>query len=73
MKKRTKKHKSGIRYQNFNFNVLKKEISPDNVFAMSEIIAFMKTRYLISYAETRMQQLNTILFKDIKNRGDVSH
>lgn len=72
MKKRTKKHENRIRYKNFDYNVLKDPISPDNVFAMSEIIAFMETRYLISYAGTRMQQLNTNLFKDIKNRDDVT-
>lgn len=72
MKRRTNKHESRIRYKNFDYNVLKDPISPNNVFAMSEIIAFMETRYLISYAGTRMQQLNTNLFKDIKNRDDVS-
>ncbi len=72
MKKGTKTQESETKYKNFDFNVLKESISPDNVFAMSEIIAFMETRYLIRYAGTRMQQLNTDLFKDIKNREDVN-
>ncbi len=37
MKRRTKKHESRIRYKNFDYNVLKDPISPNNVFAMSEI------------------------------------
>lgn len=72
MKQRTKEHESVTRYKNFDFNVLKEPISPDNVFAMSEIIAFTETRSLIAFMGTRMQKINTYLFVDIKNRNDVN-
>ena len=72
MKQRTKEHESVTRYKNFDFNVLKEPISPDNVFAMSEIIAFTETRSLIAFMGTSMQKINTYLFVDIKNRNDVN-
>ena len=40
-----------------NYQVMKEEISPDNVFAMAEIIAFAETRYLIGYMGTQMQKV----------------
>ena len=54
-----------------NYNVMKEEISPDNVFAMAEIIAFTETRYLISYMGTQMQRTYIDLYKDILNKNDV--
>jgi hypothetical protein len=72
MKQRTKEHENGTKYQNFDFNVLKEPISPDNVFAMSEIIAFTETRSLIAFMGTRMQKTNTDLLVDIKNRYEVN-
>ena len=39
-----------------NYQVMKEEISPDNVFAMAEIIAITETRYLIGYMGTQMEK-----------------
>ncbi len=55
-----------------NYEVMKEEISPDNVFAMAEIIAFTETRYLISYMGTQMQRTYIDLYKDILNKNDVN-
>lgn len=55
-----------------NYEVMKEEISPDNVFAMAEIIAFAETRYLISYMGTQMQKTHIDLYKDILNKTDVT-
>lgn len=55
-----------------NYEVMKEEISPDNVFAMAEIIAFAETRYLISYMGTQMQKTYIELYKDILNKNDVT-
>ena len=55
-----------------NYEVMKEEISPDNVFAMAEIIAFTETRYLISYMGTQMQRTYIDLYKDILNKNDIN-
>ena len=55
-----------------NYEVMKEEISPDNVFAMAEIIAFTETRYLIGYMGTQMQKMYIDLYKDILNKNDIS-
>lgn len=55
-----------------NYEVMKEEISPDNVFAMAEIIAFAETRYLIGYMGTQMQKTYVDLYKDILNKNDVT-
>lgn len=55
-----------------NYEVMKEEISPDNVFAMAEIIAFAETRYLISYMGTQMQKTYIDLYKDILNKNDIT-
>lgn len=72
MKEKTKLQENGKKYKTFDYNVLKEEISPDNVLAMSELIAFTETRYLISYMGTRMQKMNTTLWKDIMNKSDIT-
>lgn len=72
MKEQTKLQENGKKYKAFDFNILKEEISPDNVLAMSELIAFTETRYLISYMGTRMQKMNTTLWKDIMNKSDIT-
>lgn len=56
-----------------DFNILKEEISPDNVLAMSELIAFTETRYLIGYMGSRMQKLYADLYTDIKHKNEASH
>ncbi len=56
----------------FNYEVMKEEISPDNVFAMAEIIAFAETRYLIGYMGTQIQKTYIDLYKDILNKNDIS-
>ncbi len=55
-----------------NYEVMKEEISPDNVFAMAEIIAFTETRYLIGYMGMQMQKTYIDLYKDILNKKDVT-
>ncbi len=55
-----------------NYEVMKEEISPNNVFAMAEIIAFTETRYLIGYMGTQMQKTYIDLYKDILNKNDIS-
>lgn len=56
-----------------DFDILKEKISPDNVLAMSELIAFMETRYLIAYMGSRMQKLYADLYSDIKNKHNKNH
>ncbi|MDE7216436.1 MAG: hypothetical protein K2O08_06470 [Clostridia bacterium] len=56
-----------------NFDVLKEEISPDNVLTMSELIAFMEVRYQISFIGSRMQKMYADLFSDIKNKHNKNH
>ncbi len=41
----------------FNFDVIQEAISPDNVIAISEIVAFTQTRFLIGYIGNRMQKI----------------
>ena len=55
-----------------NYDVMKEEITPDNVFAWAEIIAFTETRYLIGYMGTQMQKMYIDLYKDILNKNDVT-
>lgn len=55
-----------------NYEVMKEEITPDNVFAMAEIIAFTETRYLIGYMGTQMQKMYIDLYKDVLNKNDVT-
>ena len=55
-----------------NYEVMKEEITPDNVFAMAEIKAFTETRYLIGYMGTQMQKMYIDLYKDILNKNDVT-
>lgn len=72
MKEKVRTQENRRELNSFDYNVLKEEISPNNVFAMSELIAFTETRYLISYMGTRMQKLSTALLVDIKNRDDIN-
>ena len=62
-----------MKYNILDFNILKEEISPDNVLAMSELIAFTETRYLIGYMGSRMQKLYADLYTDIKHKNETSH
>jgi len=55
------------------FGVLKEEISPENVLAMSECIAFTEVRYLIGHMGTRMQRIYCDLYVDILHKNDVRH
>lgn len=55
------------------FGVLKEEISPENVLAMSECIAFTEVRYLIGYMGMRMQRIYCDLYVDILQKNDVRH
>ena len=48
-----------------DFNLLKEEITPDNVLAISELIALTETRFLIGYMGSRMQKLYADLYADI--------
>lgn len=57
----------------FNFSVLEEAISPVNVLAISEIVAFTQTRFLIGYIGNRMQKIYADLYADIKNKNDINH
>ena len=56
-----------------DFSILKEEISPNNVVAISEIVAFTQTRFLISYMGNRMQKIYADLYADIKHKNDINH
>lgn len=56
-----------------NFDVLKEEISPDNVLEISEILAFTETRYLIGHIGTRMQKIFADLLTDINRKNETKH
>lgn len=56
-----------------NFSVLKEEINPSNIVAISELIAFTHTRFLISYMGNRMQKIYADLYADIKHKKDINH
>ena len=53
------------------FEVLKEEITAENVLEMSELIAFAQTRFLIGYMGTRMQKLYAEVCADIKHKKDI--
>ena len=53
------------------FEVLKEEITPENVLEMSEVIAFAQTRFLIGYMGTRMQKIYAEVYADIKHKKDI--
>ncbi len=57
----------------FNFSVLDEEINPNNVLAISEIVAFTQTRFLIGYIGNRMQKIYADLYADIKHKNDINH
>ncbi len=62
-----------MRIEILDFNILKEEISPNNVLAISEIIAFTQTRFLIGYMGNRMQKIYADLYADIKHKNDINH
>ena len=53
------------------FEVLKEEITAENVLEMSEVIAFAQTRFLIGYMGTRMQKIYAEVYADIKHKKDI--
>ena len=53
------------------FEVLKEEITAENVLEMSELIAFAQTRFLIGYMGTRMQKIYAEVYADIKHKKDI--
>lgn len=55
-----------------NFDIMQEEISPDNILAMSEIIAFSQTRFLTAYMGMRMQKMYSDLYEDIKCKNKVN-
>ena len=57
----------------FNFSVLDETISPDNVLDISEIVAFIQTRFLVGYMGNRMQKIYADLYADIKHKNDIHH
>lgn len=56
-----------------NFSVLEEEIKPNNVITISELLAFLQTRFLISYMGNRMQKIYADLYSDIKNKHNINH
>ncbi|MDE6676443.1 MAG: hypothetical protein K2K12_01855 [Clostridia bacterium] len=59
--------------QYLDFDVLNEEITPNNVLAMSECIAFAQVRFLVGYIGTRMQKMFADLLGDIKHKNEVKH
>ncbi len=59
--------------QYLDFEVLNEEITPDNVLAMSECIAFTQVRVLIGYIGTRMQKMYADLCADINHKDEANH
>lgn len=53
-----------------DFKLLQEEITPDNVLAISELIALTETRFLIGYMGSRMQKLYADLYADIKHKHE---
>ena len=53
------------------FDVVKEEITLENVLEMSEVIVFAQTRFLIGYMGTRMQKLYAEVCADIKHKKDI--
>ena len=62
-----------MKSQILKFNVLKEEISAENVLEMSEVIAVAQTRFLIGYMGTRMQKMYAEVYADVKNKKDIRH
>ena len=56
-----------------NYNVLKEEISQNNVLAMAEQLAMYETRFLIGYMGSRMQKIYADLCVDLKRKTDINH
>ena len=56
-----------------NFDVLEEEINPNNVITISELLAFLQTRFIISYMGNRMQKIYADLYADIKHKNDINH
>ena len=56
-----------------NFSVLEEEIKLNNVITISELLAFLQTRFLISYMGNRMQKIYADLYADIKHKNDINH
>ena len=56
-----------------NFDVLEEEINPNNVITISELLAFLQTRYLISYMGNRMQKIYADPYADIKHKNAINH
>jgi len=57
----------------FNFDILQEEINPNNVITISELLAFLQTRFLISYMGNRMQKIYADLYSDMKNKHNINH
>ena len=55
------------------FNILKEEISQNNVLAMAELIAMAETRFLIGYMGSTMQKIHADLYVDILRKNDLGY
>ena len=56
-----------------DFDVLKEEISQDNVMTMAEVIVFMEVRQLIGFMGTPMQIMFNNLCEDLNHKHDVEY
>lgn len=56
-----------------DFNVVKEEISNDNVLAIAEVVAFAQVKYLIGCFGAHMQDTLNDLCKDIRCKKDIKH
>ena len=54
------------------FEVLKEEITAENVLEMSEVIAFAQTRFLIGYMGTRMQKIYAEVYNESKQKTAIN-
>ena len=56
-----------------DFSILKETISPDNVLAMSELIAIIEIRFQIGYMGSRIEKMYANLFEDFNNINNPKH
>ena len=54
-----------------DFSILKETISPDNVLAMSELIAIIEIRFQIGYMGSRIEKMYANLFEDFNNINTI--
>lgn len=56
-----------------DFNVLKEEISQNNVLEMTELIVFIELRFQIGYSGKHAQKMYADLYVDIKHKNKLGY